>query len=137
MSGFLPSIIYPGTVRDEQARLGAALAGTNASVVGCVALDAPTRISWGLFYAAAVAFTKEDPGIWGLGTMMDRAQSYEAELVAWQSKLSLTCKLGVPVFDPNPPSGVDKTIQYVAWAAGIIAGAYVVAQIIPLIPKKR
>lgn len=139
MSGILPSIIYPSTVSDEQARLKAALLGTNTSVQACTQLDAQTKTSWGLFFGAALGFCDESPGIFGLGTMMDRAQSYENELVAWQGRLAKTCTLSVPGFDPNAPDASTqsavKAIQYVAWGLGALAGAYVVGQIVSVIPK--
>ena len=134
MSGILPSIIYPSTVSDEQARLAAALTGTNASVTACAQLDPSTRTSWGLFYATALGFTKESPGIFGLGTMMDRAQNYEAELLAWQKTLAKTCPLGIPQFDTNPPFNTDA-LQYIAWGLGAVAGAYLVGQVLSFVPR--
>jgi hypothetical protein len=134
MSGILPTIIYPSTVQDEQARLGAALDGTDASVRACANLDAATRTSWGLFYATARGFTKEQPGWFGLGSMMDRVEKYEAELLSWQQKLSSTCALGVPLFNPNPPE-ISQGLQYLAWGVGTVAAAYIVGRVISVIPK--
>ena len=134
MSGVLPSIIYPSTVADEQKRLAAALDGTNTSVAACASLDTPSRTAWGLFYGAALGFTKEDPGYFGLGTMMDRAQSYEAELLAWQQKLSSSCSLGIPLFDPNPPTS-PQIFSYIMWTAIALGGAYVVGQVVAFVPK--
>jgi hypothetical protein len=139
MSGILPSIIYPSTVADEQKRLAAALDGTNASVVACASLAAPTRTGWGLFYSTALGFTQETPGFFGLGTMMDRAQSYEDELLAWQNKLAQAgCSLGVPLFNPNPPpTSALQALQYLAWGAGALGGAYILGQIFSFIPRPR
>lgn len=137
MSGILPTVIYPSTLSDEQMRLGAALDGTNVGVKACTTLDEPTRTSWGLFYETARGFTKEDPGIWGLGSKMDRAQSYEDELLAWQQKLSKAgCNLAVPMFNPNPPpTSALQALQYVAYAAVALGGAYVVGQLFSFIPR--
>lgn len=139
MSGILPNIIYPSTVTDEQKRLGQALDGTDAGVKACASLDAQTKTAWDLFYATARGFTRKEPGIFGLGTMMDRAQSYEDELLAWQKKLTDGgCQLGVPLFNPNPPptSGL-QALQYIAWTAGALGGAYVLGQIFSFIPRPR
>jgi hypothetical protein len=139
MSGILPSIIYPSTVSDEQARLKAALTATNNAVASCAQLDATTRSNWTLFYGAALGFCNETPGWFGLGTMMDRVQSYETELVSWQATLGKTCTLGVPGFDPNVPNpgtqAAVQALQYVAWGLGALAGAYIVGQVISIIPK--
>lgn len=136
MSGILPTIVYPATVQNEQARLAAALDGTDSSVQACTTLDAATKTSWGLFYATARGFTREAPGWFGLGSMMDRAEKYEAELLSWQQKLASSCTLGVPLFNPNPPE-VSQGLQYLAWGVGTISAAYIVGQIISVIPRRR
>jgi hypothetical protein len=137
MAGVLPTIIYPSTVTDYNKRLLAAAAGTDASVKACTGkLDVQTQTSWQLFYAALSSFALEEPGIWGLGSRMDRAESYGSELAAWQDKLSKTCALGLPMFNPNqPPTDLVKLVQYVAWGAGAIAAAYVVGQVVSVIPS--
>jgi len=136
--GILPHLIYPSTVADEQARLLAALKGTDASVQACTAFDAPTKQAWALFLGAAGGFCAETPGWFGLGTMMDRAQKYEDELVAWQTKLNDTCKLSLPTYTPpDAPSEVSNALQSIVWIVGAAAGAYVVGQVISVIPKKR
>lgn len=135
-TGILPTIIYPQTVRDEQVRLAAALDGTDASVAACTSLDVASKTSWTLFYQAARGFTQETPGWFGLGSMMDRAQNYENELVSWQQKLSTTCNLGVPQFNPNPPE-VSQGLQYLAWGVGAVSAAYIVGQIISAVPRRR
>lgn len=140
MSGVLPSIIYPSTVADEQKRLLASLQGTDDGVQTCTSLDDATRASWGQFYITVKEFCAESPGVFGLGTMMDRAQGYEGELAAWQKLIaSKGCALTVPTFDPNapPPGGSDlvKSLQYVMWTAVALGGAYVVGQVASFIPK--
>ena len=141
MSGILPTIIYPSTVTDYNARLLAAAGGTDASVKACSALDTQTKTSWALFYAALSSFVAEDVGIFGLGSRMDRAESYGSELAVWQEKLSKTCALGVPLFNPNtPPTDVVKLLQYIAWGAAAVAGAYVIGRVldyVPLPPKRK
>lgn len=135
MSGILPTIIYPSTVTDYNTRLQAAAAGTDTSVKACTTLDTQTKTGWALFYAALSSFTAEDIGIFGLGSRMDRAESYGSELAVWQEKLSKTCALGVPLFNPNtPPTDVVKLLQYIAWGAGAIAGAYVIGRVLDYVP---
>jgi hypothetical protein len=142
VSTLLPTIIYPATVSDYNKRLLAAAGGTDTSVKACTTLDSSTRTSWTLFYAALVGFSNEDPGWFGLGSRMDRAESYGAELAAWQDKLSKVCALGVPQFNPNtPPTDLAKITQYVAWGVGAFAFAYAVGKVadvvIPILPKRR
>jgi len=137
MSGILPTIVYPQTVRDEQTRLAAALDATDVGVAACTSLDTAAKTSWGLFYQAARGFTREAPGWFGLGSMMDRAQNYEQELLSWQQKLGATCNLNVPQFNPNPPADVNQGLQYLVWGVGTVAAAYIVGKIISVIPAKR
>lgn len=142
MSSILPTIIYPSTVTDYNKRLLAVAGGTDTSVKACTSLDATTRTSWTLFYAALVGFANEDPGWFGLGSRMDRAESYGAELAAWQDKLAKVCSLGVPQFNPNtPPTDLTKLAQYAAWGVGAFAFAYAVGKladvVVPLLPAKR
>lgn len=132
------NIVYPSTVADEQKRLAAALQGTDDTVQSCPGLDDQTRASWGLFYAAAFAFTQESPGFWDCGTQMDRALSYEQELVAWQTKIQgMKCLSTTPNFNPNPPITPDITavLQKAIWLAGIIGGAYVIGTVAQFVPK--
>ena len=137
MSGILPTIVFPSDILAEQARLLEALNGTNASVAACN-LDAPTKTAWQLFFDTASGFAKEDPGFWGsTGARMDRVQSYEQELLAWQTKLSAAgCKLGLPLFNANPPPNT-QIVQYAALAIGAVAGAYVIGQLLAFVPRPR
>lgn len=139
MGDILPTIIYPSTVTDYNARLKAAVDGTNLSVQNCQTLDSATQTSWGLFYSAVTSFVQEDPGIWGLGARMDRAESYSQELLSWQNQIAKSCKLAVPTFDPTPPGSGDlvKVVQYLAWGAGALAIAYTVGQVISVVPKSK
>jgi len=144
MSDILPTVIYPSTVADYNKRLLAAAGGTDASVKACSArLDSATTTGWALFYAAASSFAQEEPGWFGLGSRMDRAESYGAELAAWQDKLSRAgCPLGVPVFNPNtPPTDLSKIVQYAAWGVGAFAFAYAIGKVadvvVPLLPKRK
>src|SRR4029077_19108199 len=143
MSDILPTVIYPSTVADYNKRLLAAAGGTDARGKACSArLDSATTTGWPLFYAAASSFAQEEPGWVGLGSRMDRAESYGAELAAWQDKLSKVCALGVPQFNPNtPPTDLAKITHYVAWGVGAFAFAYAVGKVadvvIPILPKRR
>jgi hypothetical protein len=134
LEDWLPTIIYPSTVADEQARLKAALDGTNTAVNACASLDPTTKTTWGLFYASANGFCNEKPGLFGLGSMMDRAQKYEDELVSWQTA-KLTGCAGVVVY--SPASNSTSGLQYLAWGVGAVAGAYIVGKIVSVIPTKR
>jgi hypothetical protein len=103
-SGWLPTIIYPSTVKDAQTQMAASVSGVDQSVQTCRELDPATTASWVLFRDAILAFCNEDPGIWGLGSRMDRVESYQTELYAWQQFLAGKCTTSVPpVPQPEAP----------------------------------
>ena len=138
-------IIYPATVKDAQARLLAALLGTDQGVQACASIDNGTRAAWGDFYVRVVSFCKEQPGLFGLGTMMDQCDQYAAELAAWQ-KTTLAqayaaagCTPTVPNFDPNTLgphlSDIVSITQWIAIAAVAIGGAWTISQLVSLVPR--
>jgi len=135
MAGFI-TLIYPSTVTDYNTQLQQRLDATNSAVQACTQLDPVTKTDWNLFYAAASSFTKEDVGLFGLGSRMDQAESYAQELMLKQQNLSKTCNVGA-IFDPTPPGANDlvNIIQYLAWGAGTVAVAYIVGQFVSVIPK--
>jgi hypothetical protein len=137
-ASMLPTWIYPSTCRDAQARLLAAVRGTDQSVQQCASLDTATRASWGDFYAAAVEFALADPGLFGLGARMDQVQAYGFALCQWQDKIqAASCTLTVPQYNPEAPSSDNfvKAVQYGSVAAVAVAGAWLLGKLIELLPK--
>ena len=128
-SGWLPTIIYPSTVRDAQAQLLAAANGVTSEVNACQGLDASTKDAWVLFLQTLTAFCNEDPGIWGLGSRMDRVESYQTELYAWQTSLHLLCTNVTPTTpEPEaPPKNGGPWVpvaQLGLYATLAVAGVY-------------
>jgi hypothetical protein len=138
-------IVYPETVKDAQARLLAAMLGTDQGVQACASLDNQTRAAWGDFFVRVTSFCKQEPGWFGLGTMMDQCDQYAAELAAWQKTTlqsafaAAGCTQTTPAFDPNTigphVSDFVAIAQALAIAASAIAGAYVIGQVVAFIPK--
>jgi hypothetical protein len=138
----LPTIIYPSTLSDYLKQLLPNARATDMSIKACASLDSVTRAGWDLFYAALSGFAQEDHGVFGLGTAMDRAECYGAELQQRQLQLSKTCTLAVPVFNPGSnTSNFSKIMQYAAWGVGAFAFAYAIGKVadvvVPLLPKRK
>lgn len=136
----LPSIIYPSTAKAAADKLLASLEGTQNTAAACTSLDAATAASWATFYATAKAFLSEAPGIFGLGTRMDRIEAYAAELFAWQTLLSSKqCALSVPSVDPKELAPDTKAwvsaLQWGVVAVVAVAGAYGIGKVVEILPK--
>lgn len=130
-------IIYPWTVRDCKAQLLAnATAWAAAMQASCN--DPKTMDAWKAFYDPLVAFCHEDVSIFGLGSQMDRCQSWEDALWGWQTQIKGSCPgIVAPVIDPNPvgpPSVWAGVAKWTAIAAVTIGAAYGVSRVIELIP---
>jgi len=139
--GILPCIIYPSTAKAAASELLANVEGTNASVVACAGLDDTTRSNWTTFYSTVKPFLQEDPGLWGLGTRMDRIASYAEDLYAWQQQLSQkTCAVSVPVVDPTAiPPETSQLLNLAHWglyAVVAVAGAYGIGKVIEILPRR-
>jgi hypothetical protein len=122
----LPTLIYPSTVADAQARLLAALKGTDANVSACT-LDPATRAAWTAFYVAASAFAIADPGLFGLGTRMDQTQTYGYQLCLWQGTLAAQCTISTPSYGSEQQPWGGPPAEHWLSAAKWIAGAVIVA----------
>lgn len=140
----LPVFVTLSDVADLKKRLGAAVRGTDKSVVVCAAVPDAMRASWGLFYASALSYTSEPAHFFqaiSAATLMNRGEAYEDELVQWQDKLEAAgCALLVPKYNPGEQqkNQLDTAVQLVRWGAiGAIAigGAYAVSKIIEIIPR--
>jgi len=134
-SGWLPTIIYPSTVRDAQAQLLTSAQGVDTEVQACTGLDQATGQAWVLFLQGLTAFCNEDPGIWGLGSRMDRVESYQTELYAWQQSLHQLCTNVTPTTpEPEAPpinGGPWLPVAHLGLYAVIgVAGAYAVGQLV-------
>lgn len=124
-------------VEAHQKRLAAAAKGTDLSVQRCTGIDDATRAAWGAFYGAVIQFTQEPASTWHAGAQDNRACDYDSELAAWQEKLSSSCQLDVPVFDPNKGTAMDAVVSVVKWVSiGLVAvgGAVAVAKVAEVLP---
>lgn len=131
--------IYPSTCQEAQNDLLTSVNATNTSVTACTTLDATLSQNWTAWYTNAVAFLSADPGYFGLGGRYDQIQTYASELVLWQSLLGGTCTIAAPTVDPNNLSTDQafwqKALQWTVVGVAAVAGAYVVGQVISVIPK--
>lgn len=139
-SGVLPCIIYPSTAKAAAAELLAGIQGTNNDVSACTTLDATTLTNWALFYNTAVPFLQESPGVFGLGTRMDRIASYAEDLYNWQNQLKQKgCGVTVPSTDPNavaPETGqLLNLAHWGAYAVIAVAVAYGIGKAVEVLPK--
>lgn len=142
MSGFLPTVWFPSDLRAVQQQLLADSAGVDQTVAACTSLDAPTRTSWGSFYAGIKSFASIDYGWTNTsGAAADQAQLLQRELYAWEQKLASSCKLTVPAVDPTKTTGADsasglnQTLKYGAIVAGFVGSAYIVGKMLEWLPK--
>jgi hypothetical protein len=141
MSGWLPTIIYPSTVANAQTQLLASANGTNDTL--CTGLSTGLTTGWNSFYAALSAFCKEDPGYFGLGTMMDQLESYQTNLKAWQQSIAKACPATAPAINPNNEINASTPAllslgQWGLYAIIAVAGAYVVGEVVSaVVPVER
>lgn len=143
MSGILPRIIYPDTIRDAASDLLTAVKGTDDSVASCNSLDASVQKTWTAWSADVVAWLQSkiaDPGWFGLGSVMDQIETYTQELLRWQKTINGYCSNVIsPVVDPNaipaPQEWWKGLLEWTVVGVAIVGGAYVVGQVVSLIPK--
>jgi hypothetical protein len=130
---------WHGDIQDLQRDLGATLQATKTAVDACTALDVATRAQWQTWFVGANDFVLSEASWINTGTQADRGQKYEAELFAWQQKLSKVCNIAVPAIDPNfnkpDLTGLDQVLRYGAIIAGFLGTAYVVGKVVEFIPK--
>lgn len=134
-----------------QQKLCASAASTDAAVQSCASLDAATKTLWSAWYANAQTFCVEVPvWIWAsgphdvlaTGAFVDRLELLQKELYAWQQRLSAKCALA-PVVDQAQTSfglgdpATQKTVQFVAGAAAVVAAAYLGTKVVALVPSAK
>lgn len=141
MSGILPTIVYPSTVSDAQAALLANAQGTNSAVQSCNNAPAALVSGWTSFFSTLSVFCAEQPGWFGLGSMMDQVESYQQQLYTWQQSLASAGCTGVVATNPTPPLlsvGSTSILQWTMYAAVAAAGAYVVGKFVEVaVPIER
>lgn len=143
----LPSIEFPSDMKAGIAQLQQSAKATDDSARACAALDQPTRASWGVFYIGLIDFTtaNANPGVLDMtGGLVQRANSYQQQLYAWQQKIAKVCPLTLPPLPPKPKAeptpgekAADAVIGVLKWGsifAGVVAGGYVISKGIALIP---
>jgi hypothetical protein len=148
---YLPDLIA------AQKTLCSRIAATNTAVAACTQLDAATQSQWGQWYSATTTFCAEVPVLLfptgtnetlATGAFIDQLELYQRELLAWQQRLSTKCALApvVPLQAPNSISNLfaglsnpelNRTIQYMAAAAAVVAAAYLGSQVVALLPSAR
>jgi hypothetical protein len=160
-----PQIQFPSDFKAAVEQLQESAVGTDNSVRQCAAIDQGTRASWGDFYIGLLDFTKANanPGVLDMvGSLLQRLNSYQLQLYAWQTKLCGApakpatdstpatpavlglCQCTLPPLPPAPPrqpspgsQAVDGIVSVLKWATiagATIGGIYVVGKAIALIP---
>jgi hypothetical protein len=137
----LGTFVLPADVAAKQARLLARAQVTDADIQKCGALDQGTRAAWGVFYTSIIDLVNTGPTFWGAGGEMDQTETAERELLKYQETLKGTCALSVPPFDPstqNPETAaLLQLARYAVVIAGVAGTAYVIGQIVSVLPKGR
>lgn len=133
-------IVYPSTCQSAQDDLLTQVEGTTNQVAECTTLPSSDKENWAAWSARVSLFLKEDPGWLGLGSRMDQIEAYAQELVVWQKLLSKNCTtIDSTAVDPFALTPQDEwwrsALQWGAVAVVAVAGAYVVGEIISVIPK--
>lgn len=139
--GFV-TVWSPGEIAEQQASLLASATSTNTTVQSCTGLDSSTSSAWSTFFQAVSTFCALEPAIipfgskqiLASGTTADQLQSYQAQLFAWQQKLSPKCTSIVAVAPPTslPGSTASSWTPLVKWASlgvAFLAGAYAVSKV--------
>jgi hypothetical protein len=143
----LPSIEFPSDMKAAIVQLQQSAKATDDSVRACATLDQPTRASWGVFYIGLVDFTTSNanPSVLDMtGGLVQRANSYQQQLYAWQQKIAKVCPLTLPPLPPKPKpdptpgeKAADAVIGVLKWGsifAGIVGGAFIVGKGLALLP---
>jgi len=132
-------IVYPWTCKAAQDDLATAVQGTLNDLAASPSVDATTRADFQTWASRLQTFLSGDPGWFGLGSRMDQIETYAQELHNWQVTLTnagATVNGTIP--DPFEPSAQDKWyLQVLQWGVvgvGILAGAYVVSEVVQRIP---
>jgi hypothetical protein len=143
----------PEGLAAAQAALLAQATSVDSAAQGCATLPDTTKQGWTAFYAQLKTFcqtqfgwvtTTNPDGSWswggGTGETADQLQSYQAQLAQWQTTLSASCSIGIPVVQPST-SGIDPQlvtiVKYAAVGGAFLASAYVVAKITGAITDVR
>jgi hypothetical protein len=144
--GFLPVIIRSTEgVRAAKDRLLATAMSVDQSVQECGALDQSTRDNWGVFYTSVRDLTRQDVPFWGTDQFYEQVSLYESQLTdpvsGWITRLKTACNMNLPIFNLHP---VDPEVanflqlaRYAMVIAGVAGSAYVVGQIVSVLPKGR
>lgn len=148
---WLPTWWTPAGLRFKQGEVADKAKAFDRSVKACTTLSQNQVADWNDFYARLIAFTSTSFGWFttttpsggtegggGTGETADQLEKYERELCSWGQKLSgWKCVVDAPNLDPNPPSNntLTSALRYGAIIAGFLGTAYIVREIVELIPK--
>lgn len=132
----------PDDLKNGQVKLLADATATGQGVASCAGADATTKQEWATFYAGVQQFCAIVPTWYWTSSpneqvyspmMIGQLQQYQAELFAWQQKLS-GIKCNVLPNDPtaSKPTIDTSTLTALRWAgviAGSISTAYIVGKV--------
>jgi hypothetical protein len=130
-------------VEEAKNRIDPEVAQTNRDAAACAALTADEKTAWAAFYAAWRRFycrndtgtcATPDVSIWGLGSQMDEAESYERTLADWQGRIASKCALSGPeVTPPAPPPDPMTWARYGAFALGAVGAIVLLVELGPVL----
>lgn len=109
-----------------------AMLATDAAVTSCSAVTPGERTAWNEFFKSWKAFHDEEtPLIVGVGRRYDEAVDFRTQLVGWQEALRGKCNVpGPPLTAELPADPVASAIKWVAIAAIVVGGAYVLSPLV-------
>lgn len=144
--GFLGlEFVTPQDVRDYKAELNTHVTSLDADMVACAKadptgakIDTATLDRWNQFVATWRDFMASDPSVWNAGGQGRLANNYAHSIDEWETLLSSAgCTLSGPRIVLPAGDPVVGTIKTVAIAAAVIAGAFAVYEVAPLLRGAR
>ncbi len=129
--------VWPSDVTDLKRRIDPSMTATDIAVQRCSKLNDGERASWAAFFKAWVAFRDSDVPWFGSAAKYDEADAYRVQLGGWQELLGDKCPIAGPRVGTEPESAAAASlIKWVAVAAIVVAGAYTVGSLVPLVKRK-
>lgn len=140
----MPLFYTPDDMQNLQNAVLSSAQATNTSISSCTSLPSATVQEWGSWYDEMQKFCEQIPVLFALPwdpsnevlatpTRYDRLLGYQAELGAWQTRLTTEgkgCSFSPGITQAPPPVDVGSMVKYAAIAIAAVASAVVVVKVI-------
>ncbi len=126
-------VIWPGDIIDRKNVIQAKMVAVGADITACTALPADEQTAWQAFYTAWRQFycrnetgtcDQPDYSVFGMGGQYDDLEVWDANVYAWQQKVSAAgCGVSDPLVAPPTPTAdqankdVGALTELVKWSA--------------------